>query len=89
MTLSAQQRQQLRKMLGRSICYHGMDGRVIEFLEQEQALVIHLPGGVPSLQEGQYGEPGRQVTSTISLPIVDPKQPGRLNPELAELQLEL
>ncbi len=87
MTLSVTQQQQLRTLLGRTVCYHGRNGRVIEFLEQEQALVLHLENATQTMQEGQYGEPGRRADNTVLLPVFDPEQPGNLNPLLAELEL--
>jgi hypothetical protein len=85
MTLSHAQRQHLRGLLGQHICFRGTQARIIEFLEQEQALVLQLAGQQARLQDSQYGEPGRRVAGTRLLPILDPDRPGELNPELLSL----
>ena len=89
MQLSLQLHQQLRGLLGQAICYRGKKGRIIEFLEREQALVVELEDTLYRLQESQYGEPGRQVSPTHLLPIFDPQQPGQLNQELASFDITL
>lgn len=85
MTLSHAYRQHLRALLGQHVCFRGAQARVVEFLEQEQALVIQLAGQQGRLQDSQYGEPGRRVARTHLLPIHDPNRPGELNPELLQL----
>ena len=89
MTLTKQHHQQLRSLLGQAICYGGENGQIIEFLEQEQALVVQLHRARGSVQDGQYGEPNRRVPTTCLLPIFDPEQPQQLNPALQALNLRL
>lgn len=87
MTLSTPQRQQLRALIGHSLCYRGSQVQVIEFLEKEQALVLQLSAANRSLQDSQYGEPGRQVNATALLPIYDPDSPGELNRDVLALDI--
>lgn len=89
MSLSTLQRRRLRALIGQCVCYHGTEGQIIEFLDQEQALVLELGGLNQRLQAGQYGEPGRQVKATKLLPIFDPDAPGQFNHELHGLDISL
>lgn len=88
MILDAQQRQQLRRLIGSATIYNGKPARVIEFLEQEQALVLHLSSANRQLQDDQYGEPGRQVATTVVVPLFDPVDQEKPNPQLAQLRFQ-
>lgn len=70
--------QRLRTLVGRTLSYDGHSCRIIEILEQENALVLRCEDGAPVIQGNQFGEATRRVMNCHTLPLFDKHQD--LNP---------
>ena len=58
---------------------------VIELLEEDATLVLEEIGRRSALQSDQYGESGRHVAETFTLPLL--AEDGTLHPEFCQLGL--
>lgn len=74
----------LKTLLGERLTYRGQPCQVIDILAEEPALVLSSDTGHTIVQSNQYNEPGRRVTETFTVPLLNPRRDG-LNPALAEL----
>lgn len=80
-------KQQFRQLIGRRVIHRGRHCTVIELLEQESALVLEEHAEGVTLQDNQYGNPGRRVTQTYTIPLFDEERPDQWHPALLQLGL--
>jgi hypothetical protein len=88
MTLTPEQKEALRRLIGRRVRYHGDVCTVVELLEGEAALVLEVSGSRSALQEDQYGDPGRRTAEIHLIALFDEENGGKFHPELLQLGLE-
>lgn len=82
-------KQQLRSLLGRRVVHRGSTCLVVEVLEQEPALVLESCHSGSALQDNQYGNPGRRVAETFTIPLFDEEYPDQIHPALQQLGIIL
>jgi len=87
MAIEYKLRKQLHGLLGRPVLHRGMACTVIEVLESEVALVLEVQDARGGLQDNQYGDPGRRVAETYTIPIFDQEDSCKLHPDLLALGL--
>ncbi|HFQ91495.1 MAG TPA: hypothetical protein ENK29_01305 [Chromatiales bacterium] len=68
-SLTRQQAQSLRQLIGRQARYHGTRYEIIEVLEDESMLVLEDCEDHKTIQADQHGEAHRRVPQTLSLHI--------------------
>lgn len=81
--------QQLRRTIGSSVEYNGIDCTVVELLEQPLCLVLQRLGARTTIQDGQFGNPQRLVTTVYTIPCISDEGDGGLYSELLALGLSL
>lgn len=67
--------------------HQGIRCTVVEFLEHEPALVLASDDANTSLQDTQYGMPGRRVAEFFTIPLFDEDDNSQFHPELLQLGL--
>lgn len=85
--LNHEQKETLRRLIGRRVRYQGDDCTVVDILEQESTLVLEVHGPRSALQENQYGDPGRRTAEVHLLPLLDEEDSGKFHPAFLELCL--
>ncbi|HEY9147636.1 MAG TPA: hypothetical protein VIQ22_01390 [Gammaproteobacteria bacterium] len=87
MAISKPLKIQLQKLIGRQVMHRGTSCTVVELLEHEPALVLEASQARSSLQDNQYGNPGRRVAEVYTIPLYDEDGESRFHPELLRLGL--
>lgn len=87
MSVNTQQIVTLQRLIGRSVIHQGIPCTVIEFLQDIPALVLESSSSRSNLQDNQYGNPGRRVAETFTIPLYDDEDSSRFHPELLQLGL--
>lgn len=87
MAINHQLKTQLHNLIGRRVTHHGTTCTVVEVLESEPALVLQVHDSCSSLQDNQYGNPGRRVPEIITIPLFDENESSKFHPELLQLGL--
>jgi len=77
----------LKGLIGRSVVHQGKTCTVLELLESEPALVLISDTHRSSLQDNQYGNPGRRVPETFTIPLYDEEDSSQIHPKLLRLGL--
>ena len=87
MNEESRHQQELQRLIGRSVIHQGIPCTVIEYLANEPALVLESRVTHSSLQDTQYGNPGRRVAETFTIPLYDENDSSRFHPDLLCLGL--
>ncbi|MCW9088570.1 MAG: hypothetical protein OQK54_03460 [Gammaproteobacteria bacterium] len=87
LTLNNRLRAALQSHIGQTVNHRGASCRVVELLENEPALVLEVCHARSSLQETQYGDPGRRVAEIVTIPLFAEPGSAALHPELLRLGL--
>ncbi|MFO7593333.1 MAG: hypothetical protein R6X15_04720 [Pseudomonadota bacterium] len=87
MALNHQLKIQLHNLIGRTVNHRGVTCTVVEVLESEPALVLEAQGSRTSLQDNQYGNPGRRVPEVFTIPLFDEEDRSEFHPDLLQLGL--
>lgn len=87
MAINYQLKLQLHNLIGRTVTHRGASCTVVEVLENEPALVLEVRDSRGSLQDNQYGNPGRRVPEIITIPLFDKEERSKFHPELLQLGL--
>lgn len=87
MAINHQLKTQLHNLIGRTVNHRGATCIIVEVLENEPALVLQVHDSHSSLQENQYGNPGRRVPEVITIPLFDEEECSKFHPELLQLGL--
>ncbi len=77
----------LHRLIGKRFRYRDRLWKVVEVLQEEDALVI-VPldaHEAQPIQADQYGNAKRRCTHCLTLPLSDPEDPDRYSPEVMEL----
>ncbi|MCW8841496.1 MAG: hypothetical protein OQK96_11080, partial [Gammaproteobacteria bacterium] len=82
MALDTRLRSELQRLIGQTVNHYGTSCRVVELLENEPALVLEVCHARSSLQETQYGDPGRRVAEIVTIPLFAEPGSAALHPEL-------
>ena len=78
--------EQIRRLVGRQASYQGLAWQVIDYLSDDQELVLeHL--GRPAIQADQHGHGRRRAPKTLSIPLYDGQ--GHWHPEFVALNIEI
>lgn len=85
MSMNNQLRYELQRLIGRSVTHQGIPCTIIEFLEHEPALVLESCDPHSSLQDNQYGNPGRRVAEVFTIPLYENENSKSLHPDLLQL----
>ncbi len=78
----------LRRLIGERVDYRGTRCRLVEVVEDEQAVVLEACHRFSELQSDQTGNTSRRVPKLISVRVFLPGGAG-LNPEFIDLGLPL
>lgn len=87
MSLTDSHKNSLRRLIGKPVIYQGIPCVVIELLEEEATLVLAETNGRSALQSNQYGDAGRHVAESFTLPLLDEDGSGEFHPEFCKLSL--
>ena len=78
--------QRIRRLIGQTLDYQGLTWQVIDYLSDDQALVLeHL--GRPTIQADQHGHGRRRTPTTLSVPLFDGQ--GHPHPDFLALNIEI
>lgn len=78
--------EQLRGMIGLQVCHQGGRYQIIEVLEDGPSLVLESRQHDTAQQADQYGEPGRWVARTHTVPVLSAERDA-LHPSFLALDL--
>ncbi len=76
----------LKELIGQTVQYGEQRARILELLEDQQALVLELVDAAPVIQANQIGDASRRVGRTLTVPIFSSDGTG-LNPLLQSIRL--
>lgn len=60
---------QFDRLIGDTVSYHGCRYKVVDYLANEQSLILRSLQSEASIQINQFGNASRRVQQTISIPV--------------------
>lgn len=79
--------QDIRQLIGQRVLHRGIRCLVVEYLENEPALVLEASGPRQGIQDNQYGDPHRRAPEVFTIPVFESPSRDHLHPDLLALGL--
>lgn len=87
--MATQTLQDIRQLIGQRVFHQGISCLVVEYLENEPALVLEASGPRQGIQDNQYGDPHRRAPEIFTIPIYESPCSNHFHPDLLALGLIL
>lgn len=81
-TMTLTESPQFAHLIGRTVIYNSCQFRIVDYIADEQALILRALKSQASIQINQFGNATRRVPQTISVPVLSSDE--QLLPEIID-----